>query len=97
MNTPSDEQKKLNIGQIPTPEETKLKLHSVFLHVRKIRRTTDPYLTVKLVRDASKFEKGVELPLAGMNLLNILLGIDLFKALRKENKSQKDHHNLHQE
>ncbi|KAL8473847.1 hypothetical protein ACS0TY_030632 [Phlomoides rotata] len=40
MNTPSDEQKKLNSGQIPTPEETKLKLHSVFLHVRKIRRTT---------------------------------------------------------
>ncbi|KAL8478006.1 hypothetical protein ACS0TY_030053 [Phlomoides rotata] len=25
MNTPSDEQKKLNSGQIPTPEETKLK------------------------------------------------------------------------
>ncbi|KAL8473846.1 hypothetical protein ACS0TY_030632 [Phlomoides rotata] len=26
MNTPSDEQKKLNSGQIPTPEETKLKV-----------------------------------------------------------------------
>ncbi|KAL8512544.1 hypothetical protein ACS0TY_018868 [Phlomoides rotata] len=105
-------------------------LHSVFLHVRKIRRMagirdsgskivkaewvlnwltfvfarsiSHILITVKLVRDASKFEKGVELPLAlfgmaGMNLLNILLGIDLFKAFRKENKSQKDHHNLHQE
>ncbi|KAL8467109.1 hypothetical protein ACS0TY_035983 [Phlomoides rotata] len=105
-------------------------LHSVFLHVRKIRRMagirdagskivkaewvlnwltfvfarsiSHILITVKLVRDASKFEKGVELPLAlfgmaGMNLLNILLGIDLLKAFRKENKSQKDHHNLHQE
>lgn len=59
-------------------------------------------ITVKLVMDASKFEKGVELPLAlsgmaGMNLLNIFLGIDLFKAYRKERKSKRDHSNNHHE
>lgn len=52
-------------------------------------------ITIKLIRDSSKFEKGVELPLAlfgmaGMNLLNIFLGIDLFKAYRREKNSQ--HH-----
>lgn len=46
-------------------------------------------ITVKLIKDASKFEKGIELPLAlfgmfGMNLLNFFLAIDLFKAFRKE-------------
>ncbi|XP_044481925.1 uncharacterized protein LOC123208452 [Mangifera indica] len=45
-------------------------------------------ITVKLIKDASKFEKGIELPLAlfgmfGMNLLNFFLAIDLFKAFRK--------------
>lgn len=59
-------------------------------------------ITVKLVIDAPKFDKGVELPLAlsgmaGMNLLNVLLGIDLFNAYRKEIRVQKDHINNHQE
>ncbi|XP_042757302.1 uncharacterized protein LOC111888619 isoform X2 [Lactuca sativa] len=100
-------------------------LHSIFLHVRKVRRMAGIHdaksksvkiewffnistflfarflshvlITVKLVKDASKFEKGVELPLAlfgmaGMNLLNVSLGIDLFKAFRREIKR----HNIHQ-
>ncbi|KAI3464519.1 hypothetical protein Pfo_021182 [Paulownia fortunei] len=104
-------------------------LHSIFLHVRKVRRlagvrdarsksvkaewvlnwltfvftrlVSHILITIKLVRDAPKFEKGVELPLAlfgmaGMNLLNLFLGIDLFNAYRRERKTQKDHHN-HQE
>lgn len=107
-----------------------MQLHSIFLHVRKIRRMAGVrdagskivkaewvlnwlafvfarsishiLITVKLVLDASKFEKGVELPLAlsgmaGMNLLNIFLGIDLFNAYRKESRFQKDHNNNHQE
>ncbi|PPS00816.1 hypothetical protein GOBAR_AA19849 [Gossypium barbadense] len=45
----------------------------------------------KLIKDASKFEKGMEWPLAmlgmaGMNLLNVFLGIDLFNAFKKEKK-----------
>lgn len=99
-------------------------LHSIFLHIRKVRRMAGfrdagnkfvkaewglnwvmfvfarvlahILITVKLIRDAPKFEKGVVLPLAlfgmaGMNLLNIFLGIDLFNAYRKERKSWKDH------
>lgn len=58
-------------------------------------------ITVRLVRDAPKFEKGMELPLAlsgmaGMNLLNIFLGIDLVKAYGRERRSQKERRN-HQE
>ncbi|KAK6114889.1 hypothetical protein DH2020_007158 [Rehmannia glutinosa] len=58
-------------------------------------------ITVKLVKDAPKFDKGVELPLAlfgmaGMNLLNIFLGIDLFKAFRRELKPQKDYNSHHE-
>lgn len=56
-------------------------------------------ITAKLIMDASKFDKGVELPLAmsgmaGMNLLNVLLGIDLLDAVRKETNYQKSdrHH-----
>lgn len=60
-------------------------------------------ITIKLVRDASKFGAGVELPLAlfgmlGMNKLNTFLGIDLFKAYRRERRtdislhSNSDHH-----
>ncbi|KAL3504188.1 hypothetical protein ACH5RR_034029 [Cinchona calisaya] len=97
-------------------------LHSVFLHVRKIRRMAGVHdarnkvvkiewvlnlitfigarvmahalITVKLIIDASKFGKGVELPLAlfgmaGMNLLNAFLGIDLLKAYRRERKNSK--------
>lgn len=50
-------------------------------------------ITAKLIRDAHKFGRGVELPLAlfgmaGMNLLNIFLGIDLFKAFKREKNSQ---------
>lgn len=50
-------------------------------------------ITAKLIRDAHKFGRGVELPLAlfgmaGMNLLNVFLGIDLFNAFRKEKNSQ---------
>lgn len=46
-------------------------------------------ITIKLIQDAAKFQRGVELPLAlfgmtGMNLLNFFLGIDLFNAFRKE-------------
>ncbi|PIN00298.1 hypothetical protein CDL12_27194 [Handroanthus impetiginosus] len=101
-------------------------LHSIFLHVRKVRRMaglrdagtkivkaewclnwltfvlarliSHILITVKLVRDAHKFDKGVELPLAlfgmaGMNLLNIFLGIDLFNAFKREIKSQKEQDN----
>lgn len=101
-------------------------LHSVFLHLRKVRRmagfrdcngrifvrlewvlnwttfvvarvVSHLLITVKLIRDASKFDKGgVELPLAlfgmaGMNLLNTFLGIDLFKAYRREMNPQRSH------
>ncbi|XP_010242809.1 PREDICTED: TLC domain-containing protein 2 [Nelumbo nucifera] len=46
-------------------------------------------ITIKLIKDASKFGNGVELPLAlfgmaGMNLLNVFLGLDLFKAYKRE-------------
>ncbi|XP_043722817.1 TLC domain-containing protein 2-like [Telopea speciosissima] len=101
-------------------------LHSIFLHVRKVRRMAGVrdtnckfvraewalnwitfflarlgshiLITIKLIKDASKFGKGVELPLAlfgmaGMNLVNIFLGLDLFKAYRRE----KNQHPRHQE
>lgn len=107
-----------------------LQLHSIFLHVRKVRRMAGvPYanskvvkvewvlnwvtfvfarfashvlITVKLIRDAPKFGKGVELPLAlfgmaGMNILNFFLGIDLFKAFRKDKNPQQNNHNNHHE
>lgn len=50
-------------------------------------------ITAKLIIDAPKFGKGIELPLAlsgmvGMNLLNVFLGIDLIKAYKKENSPQ---------
>jgi len=53
-------------------------------------------ITAKLIKDAHKFQKGVELPLAllgmaGMNLLNIGLGMDLLKAFKRERKLR----NLH--
>ncbi|XP_065856765.1 uncharacterized protein [Euphorbia lathyris] len=103
-------------------------LHSIFLHVRKVRRMAGvrdakskivklewvlnwvtfilarcvPHIliTIKLLKDASKFDKGVELPLAlfgmaGMNLLNVGLGIDLFSAFRKERNALKDSHRSH--
>ena len=58
-------------------------------------------ITAKLIMDASKFDKGVELPLAlfgmaAMNLLNVFLGIDLFNAVKKESNYQKNDH-LHNE
>ncbi|XWS23737.1 hypothetical protein CRYUN_Cryun28dG0041000 [Craigia yunnanensis] len=98
-------------------------LHSIFLHVRKVRRmagvrdaksrvvkvewilnwimfvfarlVSHVLITIKLIKDASKFENGVEWPLAmfgmaGMNLLNVFLGIDLFNAFKKEKKSQQN-------
>ncbi|KAM7507751.1 hypothetical protein LguiA_018204 [Lonicera macranthoides] len=103
-------------------------LHSIFLHVRKVRRmagvrdgqsifvkaewflnwvafviartTSHILITIKLIQDAPKFGKGVELPLAlfgmiGMNILNVFLGIDLFKAYKKEKNPPKndDNHN----
>lgn len=101
-------------------------LHSVFMHVRKIRRmagvrdsrsnfvkvewllnlltfvfarfASHILIIVKLIRDAPKFDKGVELPLAlfgmvGMNTLNLFLGIDLFNAYGRERKSEKDNQN----
>lgn len=101
-------------------------LHSVFLHVRKVRRmagvrdakskivkaewvlnwatfvlarlTSHALITVKLIKDAPKFGKGVELPLAlfgmaGMNFLNIFLGADLFNAYRRERNPQQKSQN----
>ncbi|KAG9443983.1 hypothetical protein H6P81_015323 [Aristolochia fimbriata] len=92
-------------------------LHSIFLHVRKVRRMAGVrdaeskvvriewilnwitfffarlgchiFITYKLIIDAPKFGNGVELPLAlfgmaGMNLLNVFLGQDLFKAYKRE-------------
>ncbi|KAK4276730.1 hypothetical protein QN277_014846 [Acacia crassicarpa] len=97
-------------------------LHSIFLHVRKVRRmagfrdvkskivkvewflnwgtfffarvASHILITAKLIKDAHKFGRGVELPLAlfgmaGMNLLNIGLGIDLFNAFKRERKAQR--------
>eukprot|EP00268_Persea_americana_P011690 TRINITY_DN14926_c0_g1_i1.p1 TRINITY_DN14926_c0_g1~~TRINITY_DN14926_c0_g1_i1.p1 ORF type:complete len:137 (-),score=16.21 TRINITY_DN14926_c0_g1_i1:313-723(-) len=96
-------------------------LHSIFLHVRKVRRmagvcdakstvvkvewmvnwitffvarlASHILITYKLVTDAPKFGKGIELPLAlfgmaGMNLLNVFLGLDLLKAYRREKNDQ---------
>lgn len=50
-------------------------------------------ITYKLIVDAPKFEKGIVLPLAlfgmaGMNLLNVFLGLDLFKAFKRERNQQ---------
>lgn len=100
-----------------------VQLHSIFLHVRKVRRmagvrdansrvvkvewilnwimfvfarlVSHVLITVKLIKDASKFGKGIEWPLAmfgmaGMNLLNAFLGIDLFNAFKKEKKPQQN-------
>ncbi|CAL4946399.1 unnamed protein product [Urochloa decumbens] len=97
-------------------------LHSIFLHVRKVRRMAGfrdfnrkvvklewvlnwttfvtarvichILITYKLITDAHKFGKGIELPLAllgmaGMNLLNIFLGLDLFKAFARERNQQR--------
>ncbi|CAO2182207.1 unnamed protein product [Urochloa humidicola] len=97
-------------------------LHSIFLHVRKVRRMAGfrdfnrkvvklewvlnwttfvtarvichILITYKLITDAHKFGKGIELPLAllgmaGMNLLNIFLGFDLFKAFARERNQQR--------
>ncbi|KAF6140380.1 hypothetical protein GIB67_001478 [Kingdonia uniflora] len=99
-------------------------LHSIFLHVRKVRRMagvldatskivkaewmlswftfflarlgSHVLITAKIIRDANKFGKGVELPLAlsgmaGMNLLNVFLGLDLMKAYKRERKHPQDH------
>ncbi|KAK4747337.1 hypothetical protein SAY87_026374 [Trapa incisa] len=46
-------------------------------------------ITAKIIKDSSKFRSGVELPLAlfgmaGMNMLNAGLAIDLFGAFRRE-------------
>lgn len=51
-------------------------------------------ITIKLIVDAPKFERGVELPLAlfgmaGMNMLNAGLGFDLINAFRRERNYQK--------
>ncbi|KAM5564238.1 TLC domain-containing protein 2 [Rosa sericea] len=103
-------------------------LHSIFLHVRKIRRmagvrdaksnivkaewvlnwvtftlaraASHILITAKLILDAHKFGRGVELPIAllgmfGMNMLNTFLGIDLFHAFKREMNPQ--HTNTHQE
>ncbi|XVE55337.1 hypothetical protein DITRI_Ditri03aG0150600 [Diplodiscus trichospermus] len=58
-------------------------------------------ITIKLIKDASKFEKGIEWPLAlfgmaGMNLLNTFLGIDLFNAFKKETKPQQNNQKHHE-
>lgn len=105
-------------------------LHSIFLHVRKLRRmvgfrdgkskiiklewflnwgtffvarlASHILITAKLIRDAHKFGRGVELPLAlfgmfGMNLLNFGLGIDLLNAYKRERKSQQTSSHHHHE
>lgn len=107
-----------------------VQLHSIFLHVRKVRRmagirdarsvivklewflnwttffvarcVSHVLITGKLIKDAHKFGKGVELPLAlfgmaGMNILNIGLGMDLLKAFKRERKSQHANHRQHHE
>ena len=50
------------------------------------------FVTLKLVLDITKFPSGVEWPLAisgmmGLNILNVILGIDLSKAFLKESNS----------
>lgn len=107
-----------------------VQLHSIFLHVRKVRRmaglrnaksifvklewflnwftffvarlTPHILITAKLIRDAHKFGRGMELPLAlfgmaGMNMLNFGLGFDLFKAFQRESMSQQTKHHHHRE
>ncbi|KAK8947393.1 hypothetical protein KSP39_PZI006999 [Platanthera zijinensis] len=100
-------------------------LHSVTLHVRKLRRMAGIrearsssllklewmlnwatffvarlichiFITYKLIVESGKFGKGVELPLAllgmaGMNFLNVFLGVDLFKAYKREKGTQSRH------
>ncbi|KAG7647144.1 putative TRAM/LAG1/CLN8 domain-containing protein [Arabidopsis thaliana] len=101
-------------------------MHSIFLHVRKLRRMAGirdsntalvklewvlnwtafvfarciPHIliTIKLIKDAHKFGKGVELPLAlsgmaGMNILNVGLGLDLFHAFRRERSHRRNQEN----
>jgi hypothetical protein len=51
-------------------------------------------ITYKLITDAHKFDKGIELPLAlfgmaGMNVLNVSLGLDLIKAFARERNQQR--------
>ncbi|KAF9599817.1 hypothetical protein IFM89_001763 [Coptis chinensis] len=53
-------------------------------------------ITIKLIIDADKFGKGIELPLAlfgmvGMNLLNFFLGLDLWKAYKRETNHPQNH------
>lgn len=53
-------------------------------------------ITYKLIADSSKFGNGVELPLAlfgmaGMNFLNVSLGLDLLKAYKREKRTQSRH------
>ncbi|KAF5735510.1 TRAM LAG1 and CLN8 (TLC) lipid-sensing domain containing protein [Tripterygium wilfordii] len=106
-----------------TPPLPPLQLHSIFMHVRKVRRmagvrdaksrvvkiewvfnwvtfafarvVAHVLITIKLIVDAPKFGKGVELPLAlfgmfGMNLLNAFLGIDLLNAFARERNFQQN-------
>lgn len=52
------------------------------------------WITAKLLWDASKFPRGFEWPLAltgmvGLNVLNVLLGQGLYKALMRERSSLK--------
>ncbi|KAL5714545.1 alanine--tRNA ligase [Ranunculus cassubicifolius] len=53
-------------------------------------------ITIKVIKDAGKFGKGIELPLAlfgmfGMNFLNVFLGFDLFKAFKREINFTENH------
>lgn len=99
-------------------------MHSVFLHIRKVRRmagirnakskivrvewifswitffvarlASHILITFKLIKDADKFGTGIELPLAlsgmiGMNFLNVFLGLDLWKAYKREKNDPQNH------
>jgi hypothetical protein len=61
------------------------------------RLTVHIYITVKLLWDVSKFPRGFEWPMAlsgmiGLNVLNVLLGQGLYKALRRERSSVRREH-----
>ncbi|KAH7288700.1 hypothetical protein KP509_31G037400 [Ceratopteris richardii] len=58
------------------------------------RMVMHTFIIYKLLIDSSKFPSGIEWPLAisgmtGLHILNVLLGVDLFRAFRKERAVQR--------